>query len=189
MPREMIEAIRDEHVLVDVKRRRDSLGEYICDVIIGVASVIKFRSIRSLPLLCLHDTLSVWRMKNKALELHLADSFDCRSDFKRQIAIGLVRIRDFNKSHFRIEVRPNFPSFESSLYPIRAVGQRSADITVPAGFPGRLRARHMRIHQPIPEESQARIDPSSLIEAIQHVARPLIDAHHTYIRSAPQRFL
>src|SRR5438445_3808008 len=121
MPCEMIEAIRDEHVLVDVKRRRDSLRKHICDVIIGVGAVIEFRSIGPLPLLCLHNALRVRRMKNKTLELHLSDSLDCRSDFKREIPVGLVRIREFNESHLRIEIRSDFSAFEFSLYPIRAI--------------------------------------------------------------------
>src|SRR6266851_5520413 len=80
MPREMIETIRNEHVFVNVKGCCDSLRKHICDVIIGVGAVIEFRSIRSLPLLCLHCALSVRRMENKTLELHFPDSLDCRSD-------------------------------------------------------------------------------------------------------------
>src|SRR5258708_3458773 len=109
MPRKMIETIRNEHVFVDVKRRRDSLGKYVSDVIVGVGAVIEFRPIGSLPLLCLHCTLSIRRMENKTLELHLPDTLDCRSGFESHIPVGLVGIGEFNEPHFRIEVRSYFP--------------------------------------------------------------------------------
>jgi len=44
----------------------------------------------------------------------------------------------------------------------------------------------MRIHEPVFEKDQARIDSARSIEAVQQVAGLLVDAHHTEIRTTPQ---
>ena len=182
MSSEMIQAIGNEHIGVVIRCVNTAAMSSI-----GVTTVIEFRPLGSLPLL--HDTLSIRCMENKTPELHLAHSRDSRPGFKRQAPIGSVRIGQFNESHFRVEVRPNSPWFEFPSHPIRTIRQGSANVAVAAGLSKRLRSCHMRVHQPILEENQARIDASSLIEVVEHVAGPLINAHrnsiHAPITNAP----
>src|SRR6266852_3022771 len=172
-----------------MKRYCDSLGKHIRDVIVGVRPVVKIGSKCSLPFLRLNDTVRVRCVKKEALELHLSDSSDRRSRFESEISIGFIGIRPFDESNFRIEVGPDFSTFEYPLYPVRAIGQGSPKIAVPTEVPRRLRLGHMCIHTPVLEEDQARIDSARLIEAILHIAGALIDAHHADIRTTPQGLL
>src|SRR5260370_38636120 len=71
MTGEVIQAVRNEHIFVDVKRRCNSLGKHVSDIVVGVSAVVQIGSKSSLPLLGLHDTLGVWRIPNEAPELQL----------------------------------------------------------------------------------------------------------------------
>ena len=47
----------------------------------------------------------------------------------------------------------------------------------------------MCVHEPVLEENQPRIDTACLIEAIENIARPFVDAHHSDIGASPEGFL
>src|SRR5260370_6945904 len=135
MTRKVIEPVRNEHVFVDVKRCCDSLRKHVSDIIVGVRPVVEVGSKCSLPLLGLHNTLSVGRMEKETLKLQFSDSPDRRSHFESQISVGLIGIHPFDESHFRIEVGPNFSAFEYPLHPLLPLLQTRPAISIPTTAP------------------------------------------------------
>ena len=82
MPLEVIEAVRNENILVNVESRCDSLGKHIDDFIVGVRTVVKLPAKCVLPFLRFYNILSTRRVENKLLKLHLSNSPDPWSHFE-----------------------------------------------------------------------------------------------------------
>ena len=82
MAGKMVQTVRNKHVLVNVKGRCDSLSKHVGDIVVGITAVVEFRAESALPLLCLHDIVSVWSLENESLELQLAYATDLRSHFE-----------------------------------------------------------------------------------------------------------
>src|SRR5262245_27785333 len=122
MAREVIQTVWNEHVRVQVKRRRYALREDIGDVVIRVPPVVELCPKRILPLLGLHDIVRVRRMQDEAFELQLTNALDLRPDLESQICECLIGIGPFNKAYFGIEVWPDFPTLDDSVQPVRAIG-------------------------------------------------------------------
>ena len=74
--REVIDAVGDENVLVEVKWRRDALGEHVHDVVVGITSVIQLSDKTVQPFLTRYGTLSVGSMKQKPFKLQLTNAGD-----------------------------------------------------------------------------------------------------------------
>src|SRR5260370_33384767 len=118
----MIEAVRNENVLINVKRGCDSLGKHIDDVIVGVCSVVELGAKSILPLLRLHNILGTWRVENKSFKLHLSNSPDFWPHFEREIAIAFVGIGPLDKSHFWIKVWSDLSALDNPFEPVGFVG-------------------------------------------------------------------
>ena len=86
----MIHANRNDHVLVNVERRGDSLREHIRDIVVGVGPVVKFCPKGSLPLLRLNNAASVGRVKHEAFKLQFADACDSRPRFESGVGIFAI---------------------------------------------------------------------------------------------------
>jgi hypothetical protein len=72
----MVQARRNENVLVNIERRRDALDEDVIQVIIGVGPIIKVCAKRGLPFLRLTDAMRIRRIKEEGFKLQLANSGD-----------------------------------------------------------------------------------------------------------------
>src|SRR5438552_8579697 len=83
-----IKSGRNDHILVNVEWRDDSLSEYVDDVVVSVSATVKFGAKGSLPLLGLQDAVSVGSMKKKTFEAQVAYSANLRSRF--EIDVGVV---------------------------------------------------------------------------------------------------
>ena len=81
MTGEMIEAIRDEYVFINVKWGCDSLRKYIYDVVVSVSTVVEIRPKSVLPFLRRDPAMGIRRVQNKTLELQFADTGGFRSPF------------------------------------------------------------------------------------------------------------
>ena len=82
MAGKMVQTVRDKHVLVNVKGRCNSLSKYVGDIVVGITAVVELSAESALPLLSLHDVVSVWSVENESLELQLADPADLGSHFE-----------------------------------------------------------------------------------------------------------
>src|SRR5690348_16081650 len=183
MPREMIEAVGNKNILVDMKGRGDSLGEHIDDVIVGVRTIVEFGSERVLPLLRRYLARRIRRVKDKSLELELPDARNARPYLEGQVSVRFVGIGTLDETDLRVEVRPGLPAFNDSFDPVRAVGQRGANVAVSTRSSGGLCSRHVRAHEPVLEKNKPRIHTARLIEAVEDVARSLVDSHDPDIRT------
>ena len=83
MAGKMVQTVRNEDVLVNVKGSCDSLCKHVGDIVVGITTVVEFGAESALPLLCLHDIVSVGSVENESLELQLADATDLGSHFER----------------------------------------------------------------------------------------------------------
>src|SRR3989442_15886411 len=77
-----VQTILNKHVLVNVKWRRDPLRKHVYDIDVSVGAIVEIGVESALPVLRLHDVVSVGRVKNESLELHLAHTIDLGFDFK-----------------------------------------------------------------------------------------------------------
>src|SRR5260370_26637608 len=167
MAGEMIQAVGNEHILVDVKRCRDSLRKEMGAIVGGVPPVVEIGWARSLPFLSLHDTPGVWRMENEPFKLQFSNASDFGPHLESHISIGFVGVGPLDESHFWIEIWSNLSALELSFHPVRPIGQRSTNIAFSTRVAQRLCSGHVRVHKPVLEEHQSRIDSTGLIEAVQ----------------------
>ena len=139
-----------------------------------------------LPLLGRHLASRIRRVQQEAFELQLPDARYARPHLERQISVSFVGIRTLDKADFRIEIRPRFSAFYNSFDPVRAVGQGGANIAVSTRTSGRLCSRHVRVHEPVFEKNKPRIHTARLVEAVEDVARSLVDSDDSDIRTGPK---
>src|SRR5207302_562444 len=177
MASEVIYALRNIKLLVDVKGSCESLRKHVRDIVVGVTPVIKLSPESALPFLGCHGVAGVGRVEKEALELQFADAAEFRAGLKVQIGISLIGIGALDESQFRIEVRSYFSAFNDALQPIRFVGQGGTDVAVPAGIPQGTRASGVGVHNEVPEEDQPRIDTAGLVVGILNISCTLVDSH------------
>ena len=118
----MVQAVGNENILINVKRRGDPLCKHIRDVVVGIRPAVKLRPESSLPFLGLHYVMRVRRVKDKALELQLADTPPLWPHLKRHVGVLLIRIRPLDKPGFRIEIGSDLSPRHGSSQPVRFVG-------------------------------------------------------------------
>ena len=82
MAGEVIQAVRNEDILVDVKRRCDPLRKHVCDIVVGVSAVVELGAEGALPLLCGDLIVSIRCVENESLELQLADATESGPDLE-----------------------------------------------------------------------------------------------------------
>jgi len=82
MAGKFVQTIWNKHFLVNVKWRRDPLRKHVYDIVVSVGAIVEIDPESALPFLRLHDVVSVGRVKNESLELHLAHTIDLGSDFR-----------------------------------------------------------------------------------------------------------
>src|SRR5437773_6291639 len=82
MAGKFVQAVRNKHVLVNVKWRFDPLRKNVYDIGVSVGAIVEIGVESALPFLRLHDVVGVGRVKNGSLELQLAHTLDPGSDFK-----------------------------------------------------------------------------------------------------------
>jgi len=90
MSRKVVQTTRNEYILVYIERRRDPLHKHMCDVVVSVRPTVELSPESPLPLLGLRNIVSVGRVKDKSLELELADARKPASDLEIQISIGFI---------------------------------------------------------------------------------------------------
>src|ERR1700746_3451482 len=156
MTGEMVETVRNEHILVDVKRGRNPLSKHVCDIVVGVSTVIELGAESALPLLCRYLVVSIRCVEDEAFELQFAYASDFGPDLESEISVRFVRIGPLNKTNFRIEVGSNFSSLDDSIEPIRAVGERGANVrgaaACAAEVEGRIRSGRVSVDDPVLEK-------------------------------------
>src|ERR1700741_4004660 len=158
MTGEVIETVRNEHVLVDVKRRGDPLSKHVCDIVVAVSTVVELSSEGSLPFLSGNLVARVGGVENESLELQFTDASDRRSDLESQISVGFVRIGPLNETHFRVKIRADFSPLDDSVQPVRTVKQRGPYMAAPTRVTGRPRSSHMGIDEPVFKKDETGID-------------------------------
>src|SRR6266852_4215292 len=67
-----VQTIGDDHILVDVERLGNTLGEHIGDVVIGVGAVMKYGPERPLPFLGLQHAVGVGRVEKETFKVQFA---------------------------------------------------------------------------------------------------------------------
>jgi len=159
MTREVVEAIRNENAFVDVKWCRNSLRKHVDDIIVRVCAVVEIGTKSVLPLLGFHNILRSRRVENEPFKLHLSNVPDLWPHFERKITVEFVGVAALDKSYFWIEIWSDFSALDNSIEPVRFVGQRCAEVAIATRIAWRLRSSHMRIHEPVLEEDEARVDP------------------------------
>src|ERR1700674_1879854 len=82
MTGEVIQAVRDEYLLVNVKRRRNSLCKHGGDIVVGVTAVVALGAERALPFLRRDLVTRIGRVENESFELQFADATDLGSHFE-----------------------------------------------------------------------------------------------------------
>jgi hypothetical protein len=65
----MVDTVGNEHTLVNVKRRCDSLGKDVGDIIVRVGAVVELGAEGALPFLSGNFALSIRSVEDEALEL------------------------------------------------------------------------------------------------------------------------
>src|SRR5437763_16648682 len=105
MAREVIEAIRDENILIDMKRRRNALGEPIQDVVVGVSTIIQLGIKTAVPFLSKNRTVSLGIIEQQPFESQLTTAADSGPDLEGQVCTRSVRITPFEEADFGIEAR------------------------------------------------------------------------------------
>src|ERR1700758_5090713 len=168
MTGEMVETVRNEHILVDVKRGRNPLSKHVRDIVVAVSTVIELSAESALPLLRRDLVVSIRCVEDEAFELQFAYATDCGSELESEISVRFVRIGPLNKTNFRVEVGPDFSPLDDSIEPIRAVGERGANVSgaaaCAADVDGRIRSGRVSVHDPVLEKYETGIDTSGLIE-------------------------
>ena len=66
MAGKFIQAVRNKHVLVNVKWRRDSLHKHVYEIGVSVGAIVEIGVESAEPFLRLHDVMSVGRVKNES---------------------------------------------------------------------------------------------------------------------------
>src|SRR5437764_4960792 len=105
MASEVIQAVRDEDVLIDMKRRRNALGEPIHDVVVGVSTIIQLGIKTAQPFLSKYRTVSVGRIEQQPFESQLTNAGDSGPDLEGQVCTRFVRVSPFEEADFGIEAR------------------------------------------------------------------------------------
>jgi len=86
----VIQAVRNEHVLVNMKGGGNQLREHVRDIVIGVGPVVEVSAERPLPFLCRDHVTCIGRMENESLELQFANASNPGSDFEGQIPVCFI---------------------------------------------------------------------------------------------------
>src|SRR5260370_29839345 len=99
MAGEVIEPVRNEHVLVNVKWRIDPLSEHVRNVIVGVGSIVEIRPERALPFLSGDFIARIGSVDNLSFELQLPHTSDLPSYLESPIPVRFFGIYPFYKSY------------------------------------------------------------------------------------------
>src|SRR5215469_1845455 len=130
---------RDGHVLVQVERRSQSLGEYIHDVIVAIRPIIEIDAKRILPLLCLENVAHVRSVKQETLKVELAHGFDARPSLEVSIEVVADAVLALKESHFRVEIRPDSTMIPQQVEPVAPVVEAAAPVSLAGGEARRTR--------------------------------------------------
>ena len=90
MTHKVINAVGNEHVLVDMEGRGQSLREHIDNIVIRVSTGLEVCTERVLPFLRGNLAAGMRRVKDKCLELQLTDIFYLRPHFEGEVSVGFV---------------------------------------------------------------------------------------------------
>jgi len=83
MASEVIKAVRDKNILIDMKQRRNALGEHVHDVVVSITTIIQLGIKTRQPLLSEYSTVSVGSVKQKPFELQLTNADDLGPGLER----------------------------------------------------------------------------------------------------------
>ena len=72
MTRPVVLANRNGNVFIDVEWLDQALRKNVHDIVVGIGSIIEFRTESGLPFLCLQDMFRIRRVKNETFKLNLA---------------------------------------------------------------------------------------------------------------------
>src|ERR1700730_6623654 len=117
----MVFTRRDENVLVNVEGSDQSLYEDVDEIIVAVGTVMKINTEGTLPLLCLENMVSVWRMKEEAFKVEVAHTADFRARLEVHIDIVAYTISASEKADFRVEIGTDFSVLSEYFEPVRLV--------------------------------------------------------------------
>src|SRR5947209_2993600 len=118
MAGEVIQPVRNEHVLVDGKWGIAPLGEHARKVIVGVGCIGEMGAERALAFLSGDFIARIGSVENLAFELQPAHTSDLRSYLESQIPVRFLGIYPFDESYFRVEVRAGLTPLDDSVQPI-----------------------------------------------------------------------
>src|SRR6266404_5442897 len=170
MTGEMIYAVGNEHVLVNVKGRCDALRKDVGNVVIGVRTIVELGAEGALPFLGRDLAECIWSMKQESFELQFANALNARSNLKCQVPVGFVGIRSLDEAYLRVEVWTRLSALHQTLQPVRTIGQRSPHIARPTKTVWGPSASHVSIHEPVFEKDQACVGAARLIRHAQNVS-------------------
>src|SRR5205823_2543271 len=119
MASEVIESIRDENILIDMKRRRNALGEPIQDVVVGVSTIIQLGIKTAVPFLSKYRTVSLGSIEQQPFESQLANAGDSGPDLEGQVCTRSVRVSAFEEADFGLEAGSRSAAL---YYPIEPSG-------------------------------------------------------------------
>src|SRR5438046_1173237 len=105
MASEVIESIRDENILIDMKRRRNALGEPIQDVVVGVSTIIQLGIKTAVPFLSKYRTVSLGSIEQQPFESQLTNAGDSRPDLEGQVCACFVRVSPFRSEEHTSELQ------------------------------------------------------------------------------------
>lgn len=185
MARPMVFPNRNKDVLENVERGRETLCEYVHDVVVAVGAIIEFNTKRVLPFLGFENMVRVWGVEDEPFEIELTYTAQFWPWLEGHIGIITDAIVALEKSDFGIEVWPNLAVLAKNFEPAVLVGDASSKICLAGRDAWCPRLCSEAGQDQVPVEYQSSVCTAGLIEAVKWVSGPFIDANHTYFVGVP----
>ena len=128
MARPVILANGNGHLLVEVERNDQALGEDVHNVVVAIGAIVEVDAKCVLPFLRLQHMASIGGMKDEAFKVQLTHVLDPGSNFEVGIEVVADAVLAFEEAHLGIKVWPNFSMVTDQLQPVTLVVEATAKI-------------------------------------------------------------